>query len=65
MFAYISVTLGDTPPRLSSFYLSTKVWYLCLGFPIPLSFSHLLYTGILNCLSVLNTHMPCISANMC
>ncbi|XP_004491642.1 uncharacterized protein [Cicer arietinum] len=25
MFAYISVTLGDTPPRLSSFYLSTKV----------------------------------------
>ena len=26
MFAYISVTLGDAP-RLSSFYLSSKVWF--------------------------------------
>ncbi|XP_057440804.1 uncharacterized protein LOC130732832 [Lotus japonicus] len=31
MFAYISVTLGDTPPRLSSFYLSSKVLLGLLG----------------------------------
>lgn len=39
MFAYVSVTLGDAP-RLSSFYLSSKVWFYS-SFKLCLIFIHL------------------------